>query len=309
MTKPTFYPEWATLDTTLPAAGTGNKERPQEILRTVGFDKGQVATAQEFNWLFDNVYDWIVHLDTTNTTNKTFTLAGDVTGSATYNNEAGWSVTTTVVDNSHNHVSANISDASYSNFPNTIVKRDASGNFTANLIYANLFVNASTSTLATNATNANHAVSADLATNANNSYACSGNSATASKWATARTFSLSGKATGSASVDGSGDISLNVTSLDTSLYTNMTSIYTGSGRTASASINTYTGREIIVCLVDGNSVCFGNIPVSFVTSVKTSGEIYTDYGNSGDFILTYTYTSPTLSLTSSRGNIAVIYVR
>lgn len=294
MTKPTYFPEWATTDTTLPAAGTVNKQRPKESIRTVGFDKGQVLTAQEFNWWCDNVYDWIVHLDTTNTTSKTFTLTGDVTGSATYNNEAGWSVTTTVLDNSHKHVSANISDASYSNFPNTIVKRDALGNFTANLIYANLFGNASSATIATNATN---------------SYACSGNSATASKWATARTFSLRGKATGSASVDGSGDISLNVTSLDTSSDTNMTSLYTGSSRTASVIIDTYTGREIIVCLVDGNSVCFGNIPVSFVTSVKTSGEIYIDYGDSGDFILTYTYTSPTLSLTSVRGNIAVIYVR
>src|SRR5574343_482284 len=127
MTKPTFYPEWATSDTTLPAAGTGNKTRPQETLRTVGWDKGQVPSAQEFNWLFDNVYDWIVHLDTTNTANKTFTLAGDVTGSATYNNEAGWSVTTTVVDNSHNHISSNITDATSLATVNTIVKRDSTG--------------------------------------------------------------------------------------------------------------------------------------------------------------------------------------
>lgn len=287
MTKPTFYPEWATLDTTLPAAGTGNKERPQEILRTVGFDKGQVATAQEFNWLFDNVYDWIVHLDTTNTTNKTFTLTGDVTGSATYNNEAGWSVTTTVIDNSHNHVSANISDATSTNTAGTIVKRDSFGNFTAGTVYANLIGNA------------------DYATNAGNAYACSGNSATASKWATARTLSLTGKASGSTSIDGSGDVSLNVTSLDTS----MVSIYTGASSGASVGINTYAGREIIVCLVDGDNVCFGNIPVSFVTGIKTSGQIYLDYGDAGDFILTYSYSSPSLSLTSARGNIVAIYVR
>lgn len=305
MTKPTFYPEWATLDTTLPAAGTGNKTRPQEILRTVGWDKGQVPSAQEFNWLFDNVYDWIVHLDTINMTNKTFTLTGDVTGSATYNNEAGWSVTTTVIDNSHNHISANISDASYSNSPNTIVKRDAAGNFTTNLIYADLFGNANTATFATSAANANHAVSSDLATNATNAYACSGNSATASKWATARTLSLTGKASGSTSIDGSGNSSLNVTNLDTS----MVSIYTGASSSASVNINTYAGREIIVCLVDGDNVCFGNIPVSFVTGIKTSGSIYIDYGDAGDFILTYSYSSPSLSLTSARGNIVAIYVR
>lgn len=181
MTKPTFYPEWATSDTTLPAAGTGNKERPQEILRTVGFDKGQVATAQEFNWLFDNVYDWIVHLDTTNTTSKTFTLAGDVTGSATYNNEAGWSVTTTVVDNSHNHVSANISDATQLNTADTIIKRDSSGNFSAGV------------------------VSADL----------NGNSATTTKLKNIVNISIAGGATGSdTGFDGTSNITIPVTSLD-----------------------------------------------------------------------------------------------
>lgn len=210
MTKPTFYPEWATSDTTLPAAGTGNKERPQEILRTMGFDKGQVATAQEFNWLFDNVYDWIVHLDTTNTTNKTFTLTGDVTGSATYNNEAGWSVTTTVLDNSHNHVSANISDATGSSVPNTVVKRNASGDFSAGTI---------TATLSGNATNA---------------YACSGNSATASKWATARTVSLTGAVTGSASVDGSTNSSI-------------TTSYTGFAQTFTESDGGFSLPNGIIC--------------------------------------------------------------
>lgn len=298
MTKPTFYPEWATLDTTLPAAGTGNKTRPQETLRTVGWDKGQVPSAQEFNWLFDNVYDWIVHLDTTNTTSKTFTLTGDVTGSATYNNEAGWSVTTTVLDNSHNHVSANISDATENDDPNTIVKRNSHGDFAAVMIYSdvtggffgNLTGNASSATLADNATNA---------------YTCSGNSATATKWATARTLSLTGKASGSTSIDGSGNASLDVTSLDTS----MVSIYTGASSSAAVDINTYAGREIIICLVDGDNVCFGNIPVSFITEIKTSGSIYIDYGDAGDFILTYSYSSPSLSLTSGRGNIVAIYVR
>lgn len=152
MTKPTFYPEWATSDTTLPAAGTGNKTRPQETLRTVGWDKGQVPSAQEFNWLFDNVYDWVVHLDSVNTTNKTFTLTGGVTGSATYNNEAGWSVATTVTNDSHYHVSANISDATNTNVAGTIVKRDGSGNFTAGTITADLSGTAS------------HATSADFAT-------------------------------------------------------------------------------------------------------------------------------------------------
>lgn len=44
---------------------------------------------------------------------------------------------------------------------------------------------------------------------------CTGNSATASKWATARTLALIGAVTGSVSIDGSGNVNLNTTMGDT----------------------------------------------------------------------------------------------
>jgi len=149
MAKPTYYPEWASLDATLPNTGNVNKVRPKESLRTIGWDKGQIPAAEEFNWHFDNVSDWIQYLD-------------------------GY------VDNVVSATSLNISD--------TLVKRDSSGNFSAGTISASL----------------------------------SGNATSASKWQTARTLSLTGAVTGSASIDGSGNVSLT-----TSVSNNGVSILTG----------------------------------------------------------------------------------
>ena len=63
MAKPTYYPEWATEDTTLPATGQTNKVRPREVLRTIGWDKGQIPTCEEWNWVLNNVYEWAVYYD------------------------------------------------------------------------------------------------------------------------------------------------------------------------------------------------------------------------------------------------------
>ena len=70
---------------------------------------------------------------------------------------------------------------------------------------------------------------------------CTGNSATASKLATARTISLSGNASGSASFDGSGNVSINVTnSYATSAGTAGVS-GSCSGNAATATSATYSG--------------------------------------------------------------------
>lgn len=59
MSKPDYLPLWATEDTTLPATGQTNKVRPKESLRTIGWDMGQIPTAEEWNWQFNNMYQWI----------------------------------------------------------------------------------------------------------------------------------------------------------------------------------------------------------------------------------------------------------
>lgn len=114
MAKPLLYPEWATTDTTLPATGNTNKQRPKESLRNIGWDKGQIPTAEEWNWQFDNISDWVKWFDDNNEESKTFSLVGEVTGTSDYTNESGFSVTTNV-------------DATPSNVPLKIVRRNSLG--------------------------------------------------------------------------------------------------------------------------------------------------------------------------------------
>ena len=63
--KPVFKPEWATDDAILPEAGTGNKIRPTEELRLTGYDYKQKPTAQELNWILNNIFEWVDYLETT----------------------------------------------------------------------------------------------------------------------------------------------------------------------------------------------------------------------------------------------------
>lgn len=51
----------AAQDTTLPVAGGTNKIEPVDLLKTVGFDKGNKAFAQNMNYIFDNLADWIAY--------------------------------------------------------------------------------------------------------------------------------------------------------------------------------------------------------------------------------------------------------
>ena len=138
MAKPTYYPDWATQTVTLPGTGNTNKIRPKETIRTVGMDFGQVMTCEEVNWWFNNIGLWIHYLNDEfiPTLPKTYlpivgtkiTMAGDATGSVTWNGNAAVTLSIQVVDNSHNHVSANISDATTgAATPNVLVKRDGNG--------------------------------------------------------------------------------------------------------------------------------------------------------------------------------------
>lgn len=63
MAQPTYYPDWATEDTTLPSTGQTNKVRPKNSLLTIGWDKGQIPSAEEFNWELNNLGQWIRYLN------------------------------------------------------------------------------------------------------------------------------------------------------------------------------------------------------------------------------------------------------
>lgn len=116
MARPTYYPEWATTDTMLPVAGTSNKSRPKESLRTIGWDKSQIPAAEELNWQLDNVYDWVVHFDTINSLSKTVTFIGDVSGSFSFSNNSS-----TIGDVTLSVAATSVPTS------NSLVKRDSNG--------------------------------------------------------------------------------------------------------------------------------------------------------------------------------------
>lgn len=137
MAKPTFYPDWATDDVNLPSTGKINKVRPREIIRRTGWDKGQIPTAEEVNWTFNNWGLWIRYFNEEfiptlpnlylpkNGTSIGF--QGDLSGTITWTggNQATGNVQ--VLDNSHGHIGDNITDATNLPTPSKIVKRDSDG--------------------------------------------------------------------------------------------------------------------------------------------------------------------------------------
>ena len=104
--------------------------------------------------------------------------------------------------------------ATDANTASAIVKRDGSGNFSAGTITAALTGNASTATALATARDIG-GVSFDGTAAINlpgvNAAGNQNTTGTAAAWTTARTLTLSGDATGTVSIDGSGDLSLAVT--------------------------------------------------------------------------------------------------
>jgi len=125
---------------------------------------------------------------------------------ATFPNVSG------AVTSTHTAINLAVTDANNATNANTasrIVKRDGSGNFSAGTI---------TATFNGNVTgNVTGSVTGNVTGNASgSSSSCTGNSATATKWATARTITLGGDASGSVSIDGTANQTLTVTVNDDS---------------------------------------------------------------------------------------------
>lgn len=153
---------WASSDVNLPNLAGPNKVKPIDDLILKGWDFKQKPAADEFNYLLNNLGQWI-----------------------------NWAVT-------------DIEAGTSLNTPNTLVRRDGSGNFSAGTITANLSGNASTaSTLQTSRT-------------INGTPFNGSSNITTSSWGTSRTLTLAGAVTGSVSINGSGDVTLNTSVSSTS---------------------------------------------------------------------------------------------
>lgn len=118
------------------------------------------------------------------------TLSGGVSGTVSFDGSSDINLTSVITANSHSHLSENISDATSLNTPVTLVKRDSSGNFSANKITADLLGNANT---------------------ANVSNTTTGNAGTATKLQNPKNISLGGVLTGQVSFDGSSNVVLTAT--------------------------------------------------------------------------------------------------
>ena len=183
---------WASSDVNLPNLAGPNKVKPIDDLILKGWDFKQKPAADEFNYVLNNLGMHVSYLEES----KTYTFSGDVTGTVTSTGSDDVTFNVSVTDNSHNHISANISDATSLNTPNMVVRRDVNGDFSAGTVTAALSGNSSTATTLQTARTINGTSfngSANITTNS---------------WGTARTFALTGAVTGSVSVDGSGNISL-----------------------------------------------------------------------------------------------------
>ena len=274
---------WASSDVNLPNLAGPNKVKPIDDLILKGWDFKQKPAADEFNYVLNNLGMHISYLEES----KTYTFSGDVTGTATSTGSDDVTFNVSVTDNSHNHISANISDATSTNTPNRVVRRDVNGDMAANYIRAEAYFdgdlqgNADTASALQTARTINNVsfngsanivvepyVEQDLSTAATryltfvdsstaghqrlnldtdlaynpstNTLTCalSGNASSATKlatartingvsfdgssnittnsWGTSRTLTLAGAVTGSVSINGSGDVTLDTSVSSTS---------------------------------------------------------------------------------------------
>ena len=227
------------------------------------------------------VYDWSgdntdIVIDTLATSSPTLTLDGDVTGTATFTNLGNVTLNATVANNSHDHVSANITDATSNNSANTIVKRDENRNFSANIVTA----------------------------------ALDGNATTSSKWETARvlTTTLTGVITGTASisVDGTDNKTVNILTTVTSDPT-LTLSGDASGSATFTNLGSTTLDVTITNLdaskIDSGTISDARLPDSITSDItgnaatatlantlnvntSTSGTFYGVMWNSGNTVYT-----------------------
>lgn len=178
---------WANTDVNLPNLAGPNKTEPSADLVAKGWDFKQKPSADEFNYILNNLGEWVEYLKTVvieatpEATANTLALR-DTNGSFKVkqltsiapNGTAPLVVSsTTKVDNLNADLLDGMNPTS-AQVSNTVCSRDGNGDVAARAFVGSLV----------------------------------GNADTASKWQTARTLELIGAVTGSVSVDGSGNVSM-----------------------------------------------------------------------------------------------------
>ena len=178
---------WANTDVNLPNLAGPNKTEPSADLVAKGWDFKQKPSADEFNYILNNLGEWVEYLKTVvieatpEATANTLALR-DANGSfkvKQLTSTAPNGITPLVVTSTTkvNNLNADLLDGmnpTSAQVPNTVCSRDGNCDVAARTFVGSLV----------------------------------GNADTATKWQTARTLTLTGSVTGSVSVDGSGDVSM-----------------------------------------------------------------------------------------------------
>ena len=275
---------WANTDVNLPNLAGHNKTEPSADLAAKGWDFKQKPSADEFNYILNNLGEWVEYLKTVvieatpEATANTLALR-DANGSfkvKQLTSTAPNGITPLVVTSTTkvNNLNADLLDGmnpTSAQVPTTICSRDASGNFAANMITSNL--------------------TGDV----------TGNAGTATKWQTARTLTLTGSVTGSVSVDGSGNVSMTTSVSSSSGVAILTGIVANGGTIPLPSGFSESQCKWMVSINNSNTngsgwdVDEGATTNHYQTRCFTSGRVVTAvmdaYNDASDGVVTYAATA------------------
>ena len=271
---------WANTDVNLPNLAGPNKTEPSTDLVAKGWDFKQKPSADEFNYILNNLGEWVEYLKTvvieatTEATANTLALR-DTNGSfkvkqltsTAPNGTAPLVVSsTTKVDNLNADLLDGMSTTS-TLVSNTVCSRDGNGDVAARAFVGGLV----------------------------------GNANTATKWQTARTLTLTGSLTGSASIDGSGNISMETSISPSSGVAILTGIVANGGTIPLPSGFSESQCKWMVSINNSNTngsgwdVDEGATTNHYQTRCFTSGRVVTAvmdaYNDASDAVVTYAATA------------------
>ena len=266
---------WANTDVNLPNLAGTNKTQPSADLVAKGWDFKQKPSADEFNYILNNLGEWIEYLKT---------VVIEATPEATANTLA-----LRDTDGSFK-VKQLTSTASNGTAPLVV-----SSTTKVNNLNADLLDGFSTSQTAT----ANTVVVRDSSAKVVSDL--TGNAATATKWQTARTLTLTGSVTGSVSVDGSGNVSMETSISPSSGVAILTGIVANGGTIPLPSGFSESQCKWMVSINNSNTngsgwdVEEGTTTNHYRTRCFTSGRVVTAvmdaYNDASDAVVTYAATA------------------
>lgn len=210
---------------------------------------------------------------------RTITLAGDLSGNVALDGSGNVTLTATVVDDSHNHVISNV-DGLQSALDGKLGVSGNAASASKWLTARSLTLNGDVSGTVAIDGSANATLTATVADDSHNhiisnvdglqaaldgKLGSSANAASASKWSSPRTLSLTGDASGSTTIDGSANASITVTVADDSHNHTISNV---------DGLQTALNGKLGVTATAANSTKWGSYNVSTASTGADANTIY-----------------------------------